>query len=76
MLLKGASLKNTEWVVGVAVFTGHDSKIMMNSQEAIFKQSKVEKTLNLLVIYIVIAQMIISAILAIIGSVWYSNENN
>lgn len=35
-----------------------------------------EKTLNLLVIYIVIAQMIISAILSIIGSVWYSNENN
>lgn len=31
LLLKGSKLKNTEWVVGFAVFTGNDTKLMMNS---------------------------------------------
>ena len=76
LLLKGASLKNTEWTIGLAVFTGHDTKIMMNSQKAIFKQSKLEKMLNLLVIYIVLAQLLLSALLAIVGSVWYRTEDS
>jgi magnesium-transporting ATPase (P-type) len=74
MLLKGASLKNTEWVVAFVVFTGDETKLMLNSQKATFKQSKVEKTLNLLVIYIVFAQIFISFTLALIGSFWYKSE--
>lgn len=31
MILRGCKLRNTEHVFGLAVFTGHDSKIMMNS---------------------------------------------
>ena len=30
LLLRGTSLKNTEWILALVVFTGHDSKIMMN----------------------------------------------
>jgi phospholipid-transporting ATPase len=28
MLLRGSSLRNTEWVFGIAVFTGMESKVM------------------------------------------------
>lgn len=28
MLLRGAQLRNTQWVVGIVVYTGHDSKLM------------------------------------------------
>jgi len=28
MVLRGSSLKNTEFIYGVAVFTGHDTKVM------------------------------------------------
>jgi magnesium-transporting ATPase (P-type) len=28
MVLRGSSLKNTEYIYGVAVFTGHDTKVM------------------------------------------------
>ncbi len=28
---KGCVLRNTEWVYGLVIFTGHDTKLMMNS---------------------------------------------
>jgi len=31
LLLKGSSLRNTPWVVGFVIFTGSDTKLMMNS---------------------------------------------
>ena len=43
LCLRGSSLRNTEWIVGVAVFTGHDTKVMMNSAKSTPKFSKIEK---------------------------------
>ena len=40
MLLKGSCLRNTEWVLGLAVFTGHETKIMKNSSGSSQKRSK------------------------------------
>lgn len=42
-MLRGSSLKNTEWVVGVITFPGHDTRIMLNSCGAKIKFSKIEK---------------------------------
>lgn len=39
--LRGMSLRNTEFVIGVVVYTGHDSKIQMNSAGAVYKTSNV-----------------------------------
>ena len=30
-LHRGSSLRNTEWIIGVTIYAGHDTKIMMNS---------------------------------------------
>lgn len=30
ILLRGSSLRNTGYIWGIAVYTGHDSKVMMN----------------------------------------------
>lgn len=32
ILLRGAQLRNTSWIYGMAVFTGHESKLMLNSR--------------------------------------------
>jgi phospholipid-transporting ATPase len=38
LLLRGARLKNTKWIIGVAVYTGHDAKLLMNSKVAPLKR--------------------------------------
>ena len=75
LLLKGSKLKNTDWVVGFAVFTGGQTKLMMNSQKGRFKQSKMEVMMNNLVLYIVLVQVILCMIVSIIGSFWYRTED-
>lgn len=32
LLLKGAQLKNTDWAMGICIYTGIETKIMLNSQ--------------------------------------------
>lgn len=74
ILLKGSYLRNTDWIVGYCIYTGLDTRLMMNSQKVRHKQSKVESKMNALIIYILIVQIVIAAILAIIGSFWYKNQ--
>lgn len=42
ILLRGAVLKNTDWIYGIVVYTGHETKIMMNSSETPSKRTKLE----------------------------------
>lgn len=46
VLLRGAKLRNTEWAVAAVVYTGHETKLMMNysTDSAPIKRSAIEKT--------------------------------
>ncbi|KAJ7687726.1 hypothetical protein B0H17DRAFT_1332344 [Mycena rosella] len=46
LLLRGCALRNTAWVVGLVVFTGADTKIMLNGGETPSKRSKIERETN------------------------------
>ncbi|GAA6046641.1 hypothetical protein JCM3770_003092 [Rhodotorula araucariae] len=46
LLLRGCALRNTKWVIGLVVFTGADTKIMLNQGETPSKRSKIEKETN------------------------------
>ncbi|KAF5360300.1 hypothetical protein D9758_009101 [Tetrapyrgos nigripes] len=50
LLLRGCTLRNTSWVVGLVVFTGADTKIMLNGGATPSKRSKIEKETNFNVI--------------------------
>lgn len=50
VLLRGSTLKNTDYVYGLVIYTGHESKIMMNSSEPTPKLSSLEKMMNKLII--------------------------
>lgn len=53
LLLRGATLRNTPWIHGVVVFTGHETKLMRNATATPIKRTKVEKKLNWLVLVLV-----------------------
>jgi len=46
VLLRGAVLRNTEWVIGLAVFTGADTKLVMNSVATPSKFSQLDMLIN------------------------------
>lgn len=50
LLLRGCTVRNTNWIIGLVVFTGADSKIMLNGGDTPSKRSKIEKETNFNVI--------------------------
>ncbi|XP_078236695.1 phospholipid-transporting ATPase IG isoform X4 [Pogona vitticeps] len=55
LLLKGATLKNTPKIYGVAVYTGMETKMALNYQGKSQKRSAVEKSINaFLIVYLCI----------------------
>lgn len=75
LLLRGCALRNTEWVIGVVLFTGEDTKIMLNSGETPSKRSKIEVETNFNVIVNFLILMALCLICAIIGGLRLSNRN-
>ncbi|KAI0329328.1 phospholipid-translocating P-type ATPase [Cubamyces sp. BRFM 1775] len=67
LLLRGCTLRNTAWVIGLVVFTGADSKIMLNGGDTPSKRSKIEKetNFNVVVNFVVLIMMcLLSGILS------------
>ncbi|KAK5990164.1 Phospholipid-transporting ATPase DRS2 [Cladobotryum mycophilum] len=62
LLLRGATLRNTLWVHGVVVFTGHETKLMRNATAAPIKRTKVERQLNWLVLMLVGMLLVLSVV--------------
>lgn len=81
--LRGSSLRNTDWIIGVAIFTGHDTKLMKNQKQTPRKFSKVEHLTNKL-IYIIFGVLICLAFVCAVGTMiqsalwtpnmWYAQE--
>jgi phospholipid-transporting ATPase len=53
LLLRGATLRNTPWIHGVVVFTGHETKLMRNATATPIKRTAVERQLNILVLALI-----------------------
>ncbi|KAK3240825.1 hypothetical protein CYMTET_49367 [Cymbomonas tetramitiformis] len=70
VLLRGCSLRNTAEVIGVVVYAGHDTKVMMNSSEAPTKRSDIERKLDYVIIFMfgLLFAMCISG--AIVTAAW------
>jgi phospholipid-translocating ATPase len=46
ILLRGCVLRNTKWAIGIVVYTGNDTKIMLNTGRTPSKRSKMAKATN------------------------------
>lgn len=75
-LLRGSSLKNTEWITGVVVYTGHESKIMLNSSRSRKKYSSLEHQMNRQILYIFIMQVVLCSSCAAYYSIWFEENKD
>ncbi|KAF8037556.1 hypothetical protein BT93_B0438 [Corymbia citriodora subsp. variegata] len=70
ILLRDSKLKNTDYVYGVVIFTGHDTKVMQNATHPRFKRSKIEKRMDK-IIYILFSSLIL---ISFVGSCFFGME--
>nr|XP_045622548.1 probable phospholipid-transporting ATPase IA [Procambarus clarkii] len=74
VLLRGAKLQNTNWVFGLVVYTGHETKLMKNSAtSAPLKRSTVDKQTNNLIILLFFLLIVLCLIMAVFNSQWDAN---
>jgi phospholipid-translocating P-type ATPase (flippase) len=70
LCLRGALLRNTKWVLGVVVYTGRDTKLVMNSREVPSKLSTIEQTVNKMIYFILFADILLTTTVTIARSLW------
>ena len=70
-ILRGCVLKNTGWIIGVVLFTGTDTKIILNSGGTPSKRSKVERQMNPQVL---LNLALLAAVAVVCCIVNYTNE--
>ncbi|XP_060264242.1 phospholipid-transporting ATPase IG isoform X14 [Ovis aries] len=76
LLLKGATLKNTKKIYGVAVYTGMETKMALNYQGKSQKRSAVEKSINAFLIVYLFILLTKAAICTTLKYVWQSTPYN
>lgn len=65
ILLRGAVLRNTEWVIGLSCFTGKDTKLVRNSSQTPSKFSRIDVLINKCVVLIIVFMLICIAYLSV-----------
>ncbi len=76
MLLRGCSIKNTEWILGIVVFTGQETKIMLNSGITPSKRARMARDLNWNVIYNFIILFFMCLVAGIVEGVTWADGGN
>ena len=70
VVLRGSSLRNTHWIIGLVVYTGSDTKVMKKAGSTRSKMSQVEKTMNSLLGVIFLAQFALCTLTTIAAAIW------
>ncbi|XP_039601412.1 phospholipid-transporting ATPase IB isoform X2 [Polypterus senegalus] len=70
VLLRGAQLRNTQWVLGAVVYTGHDTKLMQNSTKAPLKRSNVERVTNMQILVLFCILLVMALVSSVGAAIW------
>ena len=68
LLLRGSVLRNTRYAVGACIYTGSETKIVMNSHESRTKMASVDDTINS-TIYLIMGFQVALSFLTLVGYV-------
>uniref|UniRef100_A0A3Q0RGP0 Phospholipid-transporting ATPase n=1 Tax=Amphilophus citrinellus TaxID=61819 RepID=A0A3Q0RGP0_AMPCI len=72
LLLRSCTIRNTETVIGIVVYAGHETKAMMNNSGPRYKRSKLEKHLNTDILWCVVLLVIMCLTSAVGHGLWLS----
>ncbi|KAI3794530.1 hypothetical protein L1987_37162 [Smallanthus sonchifolius] len=70
IVLRGCVLKNTSWAVGVVVYTGMETKVMLNNSGAQSKRSHLEARMNKEIILLSFFLAALCSVVSICAGVW------
>jgi len=70
LLLRDCVLKNTDYIEGLVVYAGHESKAMLNNGGPRYKRSKLEKQINREVVWCVVILVVLCLIGATGNGIW------
>lgn len=73
-ILRGCSLRNTKFILALVAYTGHDSKIMLNSVKARPKKSKVEVLMNSFIITVFVVQILTCFFASFYNAFWFNSK--
>lgn len=73
--MRGSSLRNTDWIIGTVVYTGHDTRIMRNSVNSKVKFSKLETMITKSILIIFLIECVMCTVAGIIATVWNSQND-
>eukprot|EP00249_Psilotum_nudum_P013543 c24389_g1_i3 orf=295-4026(-) len=74
ILLRGSKLRNTPYVYGVVLFTGFETKIMMNSLDPPSKRSSVERQLDFIILFQLALLVGMSVLSGLLFAIWLSMD--
>jgi phospholipid-transporting ATPase len=74
LLLRGAMLRNTSWVFGIVIYTGHETKLMENSTSAPLKRSTVDKMTNTQILLLFFILVVLCLLSAIFSELWIKSH--
>ncbi|KAI8879317.1 phospholipid-translocating P-type ATPase, partial [Backusella circina FSU 941] len=69
MLLRGHVVRNTKWAIAVILFTGVDTKIMLNSGDTPSKRSQIDRQMDFEILIAFLVLFILCLICGILGGV-------
>ena len=75
-LLKGSVLRNTNWIVGIIIYTGMNNKIILNSKKPKMKVSKIETNMNYYLIFVLFFLILCCVFCALMHNYAYKNHEN
>ncbi|KAM4626029.1 phospholipid-transporting ATPase VD [Polymixia lowei] len=70
LLLRSCTVRNTETVVGIVVYAGHETKAMKNNSGPRYKRSQLERRLNMDVLWCVLLLFIMCLTAAVGHGLW------
>lgn len=74
LMLRGCTLRNTKWVVGIVLFTGPDTKIILNTGVTPYKKSKLSRELNYYVLVNFGVLFLICFVSGLFNGLYYREE--